>query len=247
MKSKVGLVLTGGGARAAYQAGVLLGISEMAQPGSFPFPVITGVSAGSINAAFLACSEGSFHDSAQKLWDIWHGLRGQDVFHQTKMGFTRMALRALVNIIFGRMIVKTKWPDSLLDNSPLKELLDRTLCLRGIDDRIKNGDLYGVGFSATDFSSQTTTTFFEAQKDIERWMSKDCLGIRTRLTTTHVMASSAIPGIFKLVDVDGSYYGDGSSRVTFPLAPAIHLGADKLFAIDMRHERSVFEKKRRSE
>ncbi|HXW53410.1 MAG TPA: patatin-like phospholipase family protein [Myxococcota bacterium] len=243
MKSKIGLVLTGGGARGAYQAGVLLGISEITPPGHFPFPVIAGISAGSINAAFLACSEGSFHDSAKKLWDLWHNIKTTDVFQPSKTGFAKLAIRSLINLMAHSKIFTTKLPDALLDDAPLKELLDRTLCLQAIEERIKRGDLYGVGFSATDFSSQTTTTFFEAHQKIDRWLGKDCLGIKSHLTTAHVLASSAIPGIFRLVEVDGSYYGDGSTRVTFPIAPAIHLGADKLLAIDMRHERSVFEKK----
>ncbi len=120
MKSKVGLVLTGGGARGAYQAGVLLGISEMTPKGSFPFPIITGISAGSINAAFLACSEGTFHESAQKLWDIWHGLTSKDIFQQTKGGFAKLAIRALINIILGNKLFTPKWPDSILDDTPSK-------------------------------------------------------------------------------------------------------------------------------
>src|ERR1700704_494868 len=106
MKSKVGLVLTGGGARGAYQAGVLLGIAEMTPKGVSPFPVITGVSAGSINAAFLACTDKNFHECAHDLWDMWYGLTSNDIFKQRTPGFASMAVRALINALLSKAILK---------------------------------------------------------------------------------------------------------------------------------------------
>jgi len=233
MKKRVGLVLTGGGARGAYQAGVLFGISEIMPMETFSFPIITGISAGCINAAFLACFKGTFHESARRLWEIWGNLTSEQVFHQTRTRFASMAIRALLNIYFGN-IVKTAWPDALLDSSPLDHLVRKHIDVDAINERIKAHELNGVCFSAMNFNSGSLTSFFEADARISPWKDEDRIGVFTKLNHKHVMASAAIPGIFKLVEIDQEYFGDGSTRVAFPVAPAIKMGADKIFAIDMR-------------
>lgn len=243
MSQKISLVLTGGGARGAYQAGVLYGMSEILPSDDFPFPIITGISAGSINAAFLACCSGSFKDSTKRLFEIWHDLESQDVFMQNKSGLASVAVRALINIFMGN-IVRPKWPDSLLDNSPLKKLLEKNIDVHAIEKRIENGDLDAVCFSATDFNLKATTCFFEAHSKVDPWVSHQRLGKRVRLGTEHVMASSAIPAIFKLVNIDGSYYGDGSTRVAFPIAPAVRLGAEKILSIDMRYPQHILDRQK---
>jgi NTE family protein len=242
MAAKVGLVLTGGGARGAYQAGVLYGVSKLVPKGFFPFPIISGISAGSINAAFLACSKGSFQESAKRLWDIWWNLKSEQVFLQSKKGFVSMALRVLANIALGHRL-KSQWPESLLDNSPLQELLTRIIDADAIDSRIKSGDLQGVCLSATNFTTGLNTNFFEAHEQIEPWLGKNHIAIKTRLDAQHVMASAAIPLIFRLVEIENSYYGDGSTRVAFPIAPAVRLGADRIVAIDMRFSQSTAAKR----
>lgn len=233
MKQQVGLVLTGGGARGAYQAGVLVGISELMGTDANLFPIITGISAGTINAAFLACYKGSFKESAKRLWDIWSTLKSDRVFHQTKTGFASIALRALMNIYFGN-VVKSHLPDALLDSAPLNQIVRELIDVDAIKLRIDAGELTGVSFSATNFNTGMVTSFYEADSSILPWKTKDRLGQKTKLNHKHVMASSAIPGIFKLEEIDNEYFGDGSTRVTFPLAPAIRLGANKIIAIDMR-------------
>lgn len=230
----IALVLSGGGARGAYQTGVLAAIAERCGHDN-PFPIVTGVSAGSINAVYLAGNPDPFLTGCRRLAEAWLGLTLDHVFHSEFHSiFSSGARWAWTLASGGRLAPEIK---GLLDTQPLKEYLSRTMDFSAIGRNIEQGQLIAAALSATSYNTGLTTTFVQAKPDIAMWKRAGRIAIPRQLNVDHVLASSALPLIFPAVRIGNQYYGDGSIRLTSPLAPAIHLGARKILAISIRYRR----------
>jgi NTE family protein len=233
----VGLVLTGGGARAAYQVGVLQAIAEITRARESPFRIITGVSAGAINGAYLMSRADQFGVAAQGLWDLWTNLESERVYRTDPASIATLGGRWLKTVGMGGMFSQ-KRANHLLSTEPLRALLQEELRLDRIPGFIKSGILKGVALSATNYLTGTAISFFDGDEDAEPWVRSTRLGFKTPLTVEHVMASSAIPVFFPPSRIDGALYGDGCIRLTTPVSPAIHLGADRILCIGIRYFRT---------
>ncbi len=222
------LVLSGGGARAAYQVGVLKALSEVLPRHCHnPFPIICGTSAGAINALAIAGRPGPFRLRARKLEAIWRNMHAGDIYRTDVWGVMKNTLRLGLSLLhsgygIGRSV-------ALLDNSPLQHLLSNYVRFRHIDEAILSGDLMAVSTTSMDYGTGQSVTFFQGNHDC--WQRSRRHGIRTGLSVDHLMASSAIPLIFPAKIIDSRYYGDGAMRQLKPLSPALHLGADRIFII----------------
>ena len=225
------LVLTGGGARAAYQVGVLAAIAERTRGQGFP--ILTGASAGAINAAYLAAHPGNLSEAVQGLKAQWSRLTADIIYGSRTPTFVRLLARWLEGLALGRRD-GSPGGRGVFDTRGLRLFLSQAIDFDGIERNIALGRLRAVGLSATSYSSGQTVTYVEGAEDVPVWHRSNRLAIRSRLTLDHLMASSAIPLIFPAVGLDGEYYGDGSVRQTFPLSPAIHLGAQRILAIGTR-------------
>lgn len=228
----LGLVLTGGGARGAYQAGVLRAVAEIVGPGPTPFRVIAGTSAGGINAAVLASSPGDFQATTAAMWAAWEGIRPSDVFRTDALTIARTGLQWVADLGLGGL--GGGRGRALLDTSPLARTVSRIVNLKGLPGHLDAGTLHGVALTATRYDTGMGVSFFAAAPNLPAWERRTRLGLRTQLTEAHVLASSAIPVFFPAVEVDGAWYGDGCVRASTPLSPAIHLGADRILAIGVR-------------
>ncbi len=233
------LVLSGGGARAAYQVGVLVAIGERAGP-DFRFPVLTGVSAGAINAAFLASTQQPFAVAARSIRRAWLRLSIEQVFRGGFPSLTGSAARWLWMLGSGGTTPGFE-VKGLLDTAPLRAYLERVIEPHGIAANLAAGRLRALALSTTSYSTGRTVTFVECAPKIETWERAGRHATRANITVDHVMASSALPLIFPAAPIDGDHYGDGSVRQSTPLAPAIHLGANRLLAISVRYRRTAAE------
>jgi len=234
-----GLVLTAGGARGAYQAGVLKRLGELpalnGRPS--PFPIVVGASAGAINGTMIAAGSGDFGAATRRLADLWGTLRVHDVFRTDLLALGMGAARWLRDLSLGGMIgggVAT----ALLDASPLDALLSNSLRLDGIGDAIHDGHLFAVAIAATSYHSGRSFIFVQGRPGHPVWMKSRRVVRAVQLTVDHVRASAAIPIVFPPVAIRSSgtevYFGDGGLRQVTPLSPAIRLGAERLFAIGVR-------------
>ncbi len=230
---RTALLLGGGGARAAYQVGVLKALAELVPEGcENPFPVLCGTSAGSINAIALASNASNFHQGVERILQVWGQFKLNHVFYADAKNLAkRIARWAWCNFGFGNW---KSGPSSVLDNSPLRTLLNQYVDFERIDKAIKQGDLHGCCITACSYTSGQSTTFFDGNANIENWKRTHREGVRRQLTIDHLMASSAIPVIFPSVKLGDEYFGDGSMRQSSPISPAIHLGADKILVIGLR-------------
>ncbi len=233
---KNALILSGGGARAAYQVGVLKALAELLPDGcANPFPIICGTSAGALNAVTLASYEGSFKDAVAALENVWSNLEPGDVYRygwwETFKGLGRFG-SSLLNHGVGR-----SRPIALLDNAPLRKLIKRAVDFEKIDRALARGDLHAVSVTAMGYSSGHSVSFFQGQPDIEEWARHRRKGRRTLLGVDHLMASSAIPAIFPTARIEHEYYGDGALRQLAPISPALHLGASQVFIIGVSGNR----------
>jgi NTE family protein len=238
---RIGLVLTGGGARAAYQAGVLKGIAEITADmldGVWPFPVLVGSSAGAVNSTYLAAQRGHpFGKAAAELCRLWQALRTERIIRTDLASLSGLALSWLRDLSLGGLLGESR-STHLLDTRPLRDFLKTQLDFQAIADHLKNDRLYGMAVSATNYQTGTTVIFFDGAPAIQPWIRSTRVAQRTELTLRHVMASAAIPIFFQPVRLNGSYYGDGCVRLNTPLSPAIHLGADRILVIGIRYRRS---------
>lgn len=234
MTEQVGLVLPGGGARGAYQAGALSAIAEMSAPGANPFPVIVGQSAGAINAASLASRASDFHQAVAHLVGTWSTLSIPDIY---RSDFSSVALRALhwtlMAVTGGRLVGN---PRSFLDNDPLRTLLEKEVHFPAIGQAIEDGHLSAVAFTASAYARESghAVSFFEGRPDLLGWWRSRRYGIRQQLGVDHVMASAALPFVFPAQRISGLYYGDGALRLSAPISPAIRLGARRILVIAAR-------------
>ncbi len=247
IKPVVGMVLTGGGARAAYQAGVIRYISELYAGSPNPVSIFSGSSAGAINVVACAAGAGRHDIASKKLWDVWLNLHHDKIFEADMPSLALTGGRLLFDLIFGGNIARptTRY---LLNTKPLHKLLQEEIVFSAIRLNLKKGHLKGVAISATNYLTGTNITFYDAKSTDENWVRSQRVARPAHITIDHLMASAAIPVFFPPVQVDGSYYGDGSVRLTSPLSAAIHIGAEKIIAIGIRHQltdRSLLEINRR--
>jgi NTE family protein len=227
---KLGLILTGGGARSAYQVGVLKGIAELLPRGvRCPFPVITGTSAGAVSAIALASDPAHFRRSVSAIEKVWRDFRVHHVFKADAISMLRAALHWMLSFATGGWLVHP--PHALFDISPLWDLLGKQLDFSGIPRGLYKGHLEAVGICATSYFDADSVTFYASAPLIEPWRRALRKGARVQLTLPHLMASLAIPFLFRPILVNGQYYGDGAMRQTSPLSPAFHLGAGRLLVI----------------
>ena len=234
-EKKIGLVLPGGGARGAYQVGVLKAIHQIA-PGNNPFKIISGTSAGAINASVLASRAQSFDQALDTLIRVWSGFTTNTIYRTDTSAMFKSSLQWLLTMVTGGVFVKN--PKSLLDNSPLRELLSATINIKGIAENINNGSLDAFAITAAGYSSKKSVTFFQSNEEGINWEKFLRVGIKTNINIDHLMASVALPLIFPAVKIHNEYYGDGAMRQATPLSPAIRLGAEKLLIIttDLKHQ-----------
>jgi NTE family protein len=232
---KTALVLPGGGARGAFQVGVLRAIAEMLPHGCIsPFPVVSGTSAGAINSVVLASKARRFRVAVAELEQVWGHFRCEQVYRTDSLRMLKSSLHWFAAIILGGMLVGT--PRSLLNNSPLRSLLSRNVRFPRIQSAIDAGYLHAVAVTAAGYGSARSTTFFQAAAGVPPWSRTRRVGIRRNLHLDHLMASIAVPMIFPPVCIEGEYFGDGAMRQATPLSPAIHLGADRILVIGIRDE-----------
>lgn len=233
----IGLVLTGGGARAAYQAGAIRALAELTGAHELPFRVIAGVSAGAINAAYLAAGADDFQATARSLWDLWRQLTPDRVYRTDSRRLASIGTSWLRDLGLGG-VLGTGPINFLLDTSPLNAFLHERLRVDRIAEHVRSGRLRGVAVTATNYLTGTAISFFDAEAAAAPWIRSTRLGRRAVLQHAHVLASSAIPIFFAPVRIDGVFYGDGCVRMNAPTSPAIHLGADRLLAIGIRYFRT---------
>jgi NTE family protein len=225
-----GLLLSGGGARAAYQAGGLVAVASIrGRRRAAPFRVICGTSAGAINAATLALHADEFRIGAARLAHWWRHIAIADVYREDLASLSRHGLRFLAAMVGAGRAPKNV--ASMLDNAPLAALLERNLDLDGIRAQLANGALTALGVNATSYATGKAVTFFEARADKLAWERTRRRGERSALTIAHLMASTAIPFIFPAVRLGNDFYMDGSVRQIAPLSPALHLGARRVLVI----------------
>ncbi|MBS1270867.1 MAG: hypothetical protein MAG794_01835 [Gammaproteobacteria bacterium] len=236
-RPRIGLLLGGGGARAAYQVGVLKAVAEtLPEHSGNPFPVICGASAGGINAAVVASHAMRFQTGIRRLVGVWQNFEVGKVFRSDARCAANRGSRWLFAVLTGGA-----WggPKSILDVSPLRSLLESHVTFDRIHQAIESGVLHAVCVTASSYSSGRSISFFQGVRELENWSRARRDGVATNLEINHLMASAAIPILFPAVGIDGQYYGDGSMRQTAPTSPALHLGADKILVIGVRQEDAV--------
>jgi len=224
------LILSGGGARAAYQVGVLKAVAELLPQGARnPFPIICGTSAGALNALGLATHASRFRVGVWGLEAVWRDFHAGDIY---RTDFPSLAVRGYrwLSALFLSGLGAHR-PVSLLDNTPLAELLERLLRFERISHAIEQGDLHAVSVTCSSYGSGESVSFFEAARGIPNWRRARRVGVRCRLGLKHLLASSAIPVVFPAVRIDQQYFGDGSIRQLAPISPALHLGAERVLVI----------------
>ncbi len=228
----LGLILPGGGARNAYQVGVLKAVEELVPTGSpSPFPVVTGTSAGSLNAGMIASRSSDFSDAIHRLTGMWENLHMDMVVRTDTKTTSKTAARWLWSFTSGG----NSQPDSLLDNTPLRSLIENHVNLARMRQCIAAGQLRALGVTSSSYSRGASITYFEGQDELKPWERTRRIGTPTRLRLDHFMASIAIPVVFPAIMMGNEYHGDGSMREAAPLSPALHLGADKLLIISVRN------------
>lgn len=224
-----GLILSGGGARAAYQVGVLAAIAELLPVGaSNPFPVIVGTSAGAINAVSLASGAMDFRGAIEALTAFWQGFRSHLVLRSDWPGVIHQASRFVSHNLMG---IGAQVPVALLNSSPLRGLLNDKLNMTGIDQAIAQKQLQAVAVTAFGYESGQAVTFYQGGGTIDAWLRHRRIGVPTQLTVEHLLASSAIPLLFAPVKIGEEYFGDGAVRQSAPISPALHLGASRVLVV----------------
>lgn len=226
--SKAGVVLTGGGARAAYQVGVLRAIADMYPDWSHPFSVIIGTSAGAINAMALAGNRGLFRHNIDHLEKMWSELTMDRVFRADTISlmrsFSNVARKMISQPVGGG-------PVSFLDNAPLRKMLELEIDFQSIRNTIREGHIDAVGLNACGYASGQNICFFEGADGLKGWSVGQRGGARTELTIDHIMASSAIPTLFRPVKINREFFGDGVTRQMAHISPVLRLGARKVLVV----------------
>lgn len=238
-----GLILTGGGARAAYQVGVLHAISkirrECGAPGGNPFPIIAGTSAGAINAAALACRADDFDAAITTMVRAWRGIHAEQVYRADSLGVIRSGARWITLFSLGWALARWRRlrPRSLLDCEPLHDTLGDLVPLERLPQLMQQGHLQALAISASSYTTGEHVTFYDTAAPVPPWERMQRHAVPSRITLPHLLASSAIPFVFPAVSLtlpthgQAEYFGDGSMRQAAPISPAIHLGAERVLVI----------------
>ena len=225
---RAGLVLTGGGARAAYQVGVVKAIRDiLGNPAGNPFPILCGTSAGAINAVTLAAFADDFTRAVGNLIEIWENMRCEYVYRTDAASILRRGVGWLAAMAW----ISRRNPISLLDNAPLGDLLAKFLPFGRIQAHIDAGALYAVSVTCSGYTSGQSVTFFQAVAGLQGWERNQRIGAAVALQIEYLLASSALPFIFPAVKLHREYFGDGSMRQIAPVSPALHLGADRVLVV----------------
>lgn len=232
---RTALVLPGGGARGAYQVGVLQAINEITGGAANPFPVICGTSAGAINAAVMASHAHEFGTGVERLEHFWSTMYCARVYRTDAWSVLKSGLRWAFSLALGGRLVSN--PRSLLDNEPLRQFLENNLQLQGIETAIEQGALRGLAVTASGYTCAAAISFFQGSESLEPWDRERRHGQRTRIGAEHLLASAALPLLFPAELIGNEYFGDGGMRSLAPLSPAIHLGADRILVISTRDEK----------
>jgi NTE family protein len=229
-ESHTAVVLSGGGARAAYQIGALRGVARVLErrAGS-PFGVVTGTSAGAINAATLAVHADSWRRGIARLLRLWRNIEVGDVYKADFAAVSLHGMRWLSSVLVGGR--GPEGTTSMLDNAPLRELLEGALDLGKVEQRIADGYLHALAINATSYSSGHAVTFFDGSPLLSPWQRTRRRGQRARIGAEHLLASTAIPFVFPAARIGDDYYADGSMRQIAPISPALHLGALRILVI----------------
>ncbi|MEA3412405.1 MAG: patatin-like phospholipase family protein [Pseudomonadota bacterium] len=229
-----GLILPGGGARNAYQAGVIKAVAELIpEEEGNPFPVICGTSSGAINAALLASNALNFQEGVRRMTGVWENFHVGKVFRDDAATAIGNTSRWLLAFLTGRMSGERAL--SVLDNTPLRHMLESHIRLARIQQSIDCGALRALSITASGYGSGSSITYYQGVEDLPPWERSRRFGIRQEITIDHLMASTAIPMVFPAVKLNGEYHGDGSMRESAPLSPALHLGANRLLIIGARN------------
>ncbi|MCF8199930.1 MAG: patatin-like phospholipase family protein [Sulfuritalea sp.] len=227
---RTALILTGGGARAGYQVGVLKAVRELLpEPHRNPFLILCGTSAGAINAASMAVWAEDFSAGVDHLLRVWENFNARHVYRADPLSMGISAARWVSTLAIGWLTRHS--PRSLLDNSPLRQLLAESLDFGRITKAIDSGALHSVCITCSGYTSGQSVSFFEGRAEIEPWRRSQRVGAPTKISLDHLMASSAIPFLFPAVHVNREWFGDGSMRQVAPISPAIHLGAEKILVV----------------
>lgn len=234
-KRDIGLVLPGGGARCAYQVGVLKAVAEMLPAlAPNPFPVISGTSAGAINATVLATRARRLRHAVTDMERVWGNFRTEQVFRSDEVTMIKTSLHWLSAFVLGGLGAGN--PKSLLDNEPLRELLRRYINFDGIQHSIDKGYLDALAVTAAGYSSARSISFYQGIPELEPWVRVRRRGERVNIRLRHLMASIAAPMVFAPVMINREYFGDGAMRQATPLSPAVRLGAERMLVIGVRNE-----------
>ncbi len=227
---KTALILSGGGARAAYQVGVLKAVRDSLPADTRnPFPILCGTSAGAINAATMACWAEDFAGGVDHLVQVWSRFHAGQVYRSDPAGIAVSGARWLGALAVGWFIRRS--PRSLLDNAPLRRMLAESLDFSRIDAAIAAHALHSVSITCSGYASGQSVSFFQGRPDLEPWQRSQRVGAHVKLGIEHLMASSAIPFVFPAVKIHREWFGDGSMRQLAPISPAIHMGADRILVV----------------
>ena len=232
---RTALVLSGGGARGAYQVGVLRGLADLGllDRGRIGLDVMVGSSAGAINSGMLAAHADDLPAGVTALEGIWGNLQAKEVFRTDVRSLGGIGAKWAWDLTFGGVFGGVT-PKALLDTRPLHRLLEERVPWERLDAAVHSGDLYALAIAATDLYSGDGTIFLHAAADAPEWKRRRWRIERTAMRAHHLLASSAIPIFFPSVEIGGRHFGDGSVRNTTPLSPAINLGVDRIIAVSVR-------------
>jgi len=234
-QTRKALILPGAGARGAYQVGVLKGIATMLpKHAPNPFAVISGTSAGAINAAVLATQAARFSVAVAEMERVWSNFKAAQVYRTDNWTMLKTSLYWLSAIVLGGLGKKNS--RSLLDSSPLRELLTENIKFSLIERAINRGHLEALAITVSAYSSARSVTFFQGLEDLKPWARVRRIGRPAKITVEHLLASAAVPFVFSPVQIGGEFYGDGAMRHRAPLSSAIHLGAERMLVIGVRDE-----------
>jgi NTE family protein len=233
----IALVLTGGGSRSAYQIGVLRALAEIYPRGRNPFQIIVGTSAGAVAASVLAAEASHWRRAIAGLEEVWANFHADQVFRVDPGHMLRSGCHWVLSLISGGILLLP--PKSILDNSPLRQMLSRKVDFRGVRKNIERGHLRALALCATSYVTGQSVAFYDGNDALKDWSRVQRLGRRTTLTLDHLMASVAIPLLFPPMQLGEDHYGDGAMRQMHPLSPAVHLGADRLLVIGVRARRAA--------
>ena len=232
-----GLILSGGGARAAYQVGVLAAIADLLPDAAHnPFPVIVGTSAGAMNAVGLVCGALHFTEAVRRLTSVWQGFHTHQVYRSDWPGVLRQVSRFIGHSLLG---IGGEAPVALLDSSPLAELLTREMDFTGIAAAVRHRQLRAVAVTAFGYETAQAVTFYQGRATIDPWFRHRRVGVPTRLGIEHLLASASIPLIFPPVKIGREFYGDGAVRQSAPISPALHLGATRVLVVGVSGKSSA--------